>query len=98
MLDNSVKVIDGTFEVNASVLAPLLGVSASDVPILFREQQVTSVVERGEGEHAGSYRLTFFYGHLRARLIVDGSGNIQQRSAVDFGVNAVPPKRHAGRT
>nr|WP_091582978.1 DUF6522 family protein [Mesorhizobium qingshengii] len=35
---------------------------------LLRTQEITSLCERGIGEHEGEYRLSFFYGNRRARL------------------------------
>ena len=73
------------FLVDASLLSELLNVPPASIQDLMRQNEITSVCERGEGEHKGQYRLTFFYKGLRARLSVDASGYVTRRSVVDFG-------------
>lgn len=79
------------FSIDASLLGELLDVSPSGVQALMRTNEITSICERGEGEHAGQYRLTFFYKGRRARLSVDESGQIIRRSIVDFGERSLRP-------
>lgn len=73
------------FLVDASLLSELLDVPSVHIQDLMRQNEITSVCERGEGEHEGQYRLTFFYKGRRARLTVDVSGYVIRRSVVDFG-------------
>jgi hypothetical protein len=62
-----------------------------------RDGKITSRCERGEGEHAGQYRLTFFHAGRRARLSVDAAGRIIRRSIIDYGERPLPPAlRQAG--
>ncbi len=82
------------FSINASLLGELLNVPPSGVQALMRSNEITSLCERGEGEHASQYRLTFFYKSLRARLIVDESGSVIRRSIVDFGERPLPSSMH----
>jgi hypothetical protein len=86
------------FAVDASLLGELLNVSPSDVQELMRNNEITSRCERGEGEHTGQYRLTFFYKNRRVRLNVDESGQIIRRSVIDFGDRPLPSsvRRHRG--
>jgi hypothetical protein len=77
------------FSIDAGLLSELLDVPSSDVQPLMRNNEITSVCERGDGEHAGQYRLTFFYKSRRARLSVDDSGRIIRRSVIDFGKSAL---------
>jgi hypothetical protein len=87
----------GDFSVDATLVGELLGVAASDVLALMRDGKITSRCERGEGEHAGQYRLTFFYAGRRARLNVDAAGRIIRRSIIDYGERPLPPMlRQAG--
>jgi hypothetical protein len=90
---------NGTFCVDASLVAELLGVAPARVHALIRSHEITSVCEQGVAEHAGQFRLTFFYKSRRARLNVDAQGKILRRSVVDFGeaANARAPRRTAGR-
>jgi hypothetical protein len=71
--------------VDARLIERSLGVEASRVQSLMREGKITSICERGVDEDAGTYRLTFFHGNCRMRLIVTESGNIIRRSTIDFG-------------
>jgi hypothetical protein len=48
-------------------------------------------------EHAGEFRLTFFYHNRRARLNTDLAGRILRRSVIDFGYQPIPDTlRRAG--
>jgi hypothetical protein len=87
------KDTDG-FAIDAPLLSELLNVPPSDVQDLIRKREVTSFCERGEGEHEGQYRLTFFYKGRRARLNVDESGEIIRRSVIDFGDRPLPSTIH----
>jgi hypothetical protein len=87
----------GDFSVDAALVGELLDLAASDVLALMRDGKITSRCERGEGEHAGQYRLTFFHEGRRARLNVDAAGRIIKRSIIDYGEHPLPPAlRRAG--
>jgi hypothetical protein len=77
--------------VEADLLAEAFGLAPAEVPALMRAGAITSLFERGEGEDAGRMRLTFFHASRRFRLVVDASGEILQRSKVDFGEAPLPP-------
>jgi hypothetical protein len=47
-------------------------------------------MERGIDEDSGRYRLTFFSENRRFRLLVDETGNVVQRSAIDFCDRPLP--------
>jgi hypothetical protein len=57
---------------------------------LKRAGAITSRSERGIGEDAGLYRLTFFHAGRRLRLIVDSAGRVIRRNAIDFGDRSLP--------
>jgi hypothetical protein len=78
------------FSVDASIVGEPLAVPPSSVQALMRNSEITSLCERGEGEHAGLYRLTFFYKGRRARLSIDESGKVIRRSIVDLGDRRPP--------
>jgi len=80
----------GDFSVDAALVGELLDIAACDVLPLMREGRITSRCERGEGEHAGQYRLTFFRPGRRARLSIDAAGRIIRRSIVDYGERPPP--------
>jgi hypothetical protein len=85
---------DNGFSVDASLLGDLLDLPASRIQDLMRRNEITGLCERGEGEHAGQYRLTFFYKGRRAPLTVDQSGEVIRRSIVDFGDGPSPRSIH----
>jgi Family of unknown function (DUF6522) len=84
---------DDTFVVDAALVGELLHLPASRVQTLMRSGKITSACERGVDEHAGEFRLSFFYGNRRARVRTDLEGHILRRSAVDFGDRLVPTHR-----
>jgi hypothetical protein len=81
---------EGSFSIDAAFLGELLNVPPSCILALMHENEITSICERGEGEHQGQYRLTFFYKGRRARLSIDEAGRVMQRSVVDLGDRPVP--------
>jgi hypothetical protein len=93
-----VEIRNGVVEVEASLVAAGLGLPLPQ----FREQMqaglITSRSERGTEADLGRHRLTFFSKHRRFRLVVDDSGTIIQRSALDFGDAPLPKSvRKPGR-
>jgi len=86
---------DGTFEIDAVIIAEGLVIDASFVQQRMRDGTVKSRCERGTDSDEGRYRLTFFTERRRLRLIVDEAGNVLQRSTIDFGEHCA--KRPAGR-
>jgi hypothetical protein len=81
---------DGSVQVDASVVADGLGLA---LPVLRKEMRagrITSLAERGVEADSGRHRLTFFSRHRRFRLVVDATGAIVQRSALDFGDAPLP--------
>ncbi len=93
-----IQFADDAFVVDAALVGELLQLPASRVQVLMRSGMITSVCERGTDEHAGEFRLSFFYGSRRARLSTDLEGHILRKSAIDFGdrpiAGARPPTRH----
>ena len=81
---------DGAVQVDASVVAEGLGIALPLLRQQMRSGQITSLSERGTDADLGRHRLTFFSQHRRFRLVVDESGAIIQRSALDFGDAPLP--------
>lgn len=92
--DRAIEFSDNTFLVDAALIGELLHISPARVPALMREGRITSACERGMDEHAGEFRLTFFYRSLRARLSTDLAGRILRRSVIDFGDRPIPEALH----
>ena len=85
-----IQLQDNAIIVDAEVIGRALGIHKSLVQPLMREGRITSLSERGVEEDAGTYKVTFFYGSCRARLIVDEQGHILRRSTIDYGSRATP--------
>lgn len=81
---------NGDVRIDASIVAEGLGLT----PLLLREEmragRITSLTERGVDADLGRHRLTFFSKHRRFRVVIDATGAIIQRSAVDFGQAPLP--------
>ncbi|SJZ79109.1 DUF6522 family protein [Consotaella salsifontis] len=84
----------GGIEIDATVLAEAFELPVADVPRLLREQAITSRLDRGEGEDAGTFRLVFFHQAVRLTLIVDESGTVLRRSRLDYGTHPLPASAH----
>lgn len=82
------------FEIAAADLGSLLDLAEAEVRAAMRGGRITSRIERGEGEDAGRFRVTFFSEQRRVRLIVDDEGTVLQQSRV---IRRPPPERSAGR-
>jgi hypothetical protein len=81
---------NGAVQIDAAIVAEGLGLA---LPLLQREMRagkITSFAERGVDADSGRHRLTFLSEHRRFRIVVDQTGAIIQRSALDFGDSALP--------
>ena len=90
----TIKIDDGTVEIDASVVGAGLGLEPQEVLSLMRAKAITSVCEHGVDEDAGRCRLTFFHKGRRLRLIVDAGGRVVRRSTIDFGNRPLPARMH----
>ena len=72
---------NGTFDVDAEIIGRGLGLDPEGIPAMMRNGEISSRCERGEGEDAGRYRLTFFHGEDLFHVIVDKGGRILESSA-----------------
>lgn len=81
------------FTIDAVDLGQLLGLEPEAVRAMMQSGEITSRFERGEGEDAGRFRLTFFHGQRRVTLIVDADGTVLQRSRA----GGAPPPRGGGK-
>ena len=90
-----VNIVDGAFVLDAALIGELLDIPAADVAALMRSQTITSVCETGVDADEGTFRLNLFYGARHARLRVDATGRILQRSIIDFGQRPLPRARRA---
>lgn len=93
--ERAIEFSDNTFVVDAALIGELLHLPASDVPILMRAGRITSACERGIDDHAGEFRLSFFYRNRRARLSTDPEGRILRRSVIELGEPPIPQSQQA---
>jgi hypothetical protein len=81
---------NGEVRIDAAIVADGLGLALPLLQQGMRAGTITSLAERGVDADAGRHRLTFFSAHRRFRVVVDGTGAIIQRSALDFGDAPLP--------
>lgn len=81
---NSVRMDQGGFEIEAADLARHFRIDPADVPDLLRNQRIKAICERGEGEDAGRYRLSFRFGASRLSLVIDDTGKILRRTSIHW--------------
>ncbi len=75
---------DGMIEVDAAIVAAGLKMTPAALRDALQTGAVTSRCEKGEGDDAGRFRVTFFSATRRLRLIVDDGGAVLQRSSADY--------------
>nr|WP_272214670.1 DUF6522 family protein [Marinicella sp. W31]MDC2880303.1 DUF6522 family protein [Marinicella sp. W31] len=68
---------DGEFEIGAERLARRFGLNLDDLHAKTARGLVRSSVERGDGEDAGRWRLSFRIGNRRWRLTVREDGRVE---------------------
>jgi hypothetical protein len=68
--------------VDATLIADAFRIPPQTVLDHIRAGRITTVNERGVGEDAGRFRLTFLLGSGRLRFLVDAEGNVIERSLV----------------
>lgn len=81
---------NGEVRIDAAIVADGLGLALPLLQKGMRAGTITSLAERGVGADAGRHRLTFFSANRRFRVVVDRTGAIIQRSAIDFGDAPLP--------
>lgn len=86
----SLEIEDGSVQIDATIVAEAFGITPERLLELMRKGKVTSLSERGMDEDAGRHRLTFFHDNRRLRIVVNESGEMVQRSVIDFGDHALP--------
>lgn len=72
--------------VEAVEIAPLLELDVSGFQDLMRSGKIRSIVERGEGEDGGKFRLTFQSPRWRVRLTCRQDGEVLSMTRVRLDV------------
>lgn len=75
---------NGMIQVDATVVAKGLGLTPDALRAGLRDTTVTSRCEKGEGEDAGRYRVTFYSSTRRMRLIVTADGTVLQQTSAAY--------------
>lgn len=68
--------------IDAEDLAKMLDIAPVEVVALMRDGAITSRLETGVDEHAGTHRLTFWYGDVKVRFTCDDTGEVLKTSRV----------------
>jgi hypothetical protein len=89
---SSVVFDHGDVEVDASLIAEGLLLAPSLVLPLLRDGHIVSRFERGEGDDAGRYRLTFLHDRRRLQFVVDEAGEVLARSETVLASPARGPR------
>lgn len=74
--------------VEAVEIAPLLELDVPGFQELMRSGKIRSIMERGEGEHGGKFRMTFQSPQWRVRLTCRRDGEVLTLTRV--GLNRPP--------
>lgn len=80
--------------IDAALVGPLFNIAPADVQELMRNGEITSLCEAGIDDHEGEFRLSFFFGGRRVRLLVAASGEVLRRSTIDYGDSPLPNALH----
>lgn len=75
---------DQRIEIDATLVAKGLRMEPEALRAALREGRVTHTIEKGEGDDAGRYRVTFYAPTRRLRLLFTVDGQILQTSSVDY--------------
>lgn len=82
---------DQRIEIDAALVAKGLQMLPEALLAALRDGSVTRTIEKGEGDDAGRYRVTFFAPARRLRLFFTASGEILQTSSVAYSRRQRPP-------
>lgn len=74
------------FVVDATLLSVAFGRPVEEIKASMQDGRITSRCEKGSGEDAGRWRLTFYHAGRALRLTVNEEGEILKRSV--FTVSA----------
>ncbi|MDE2407664.1 MAG: hypothetical protein KGL91_07365 [Xanthomonadaceae bacterium] len=64
-------------EIEAAPVAAALGLDVETFLTLLAQRKIDQLCERGTGDDAGLYRASYYYRHVRARVVVDQQGRMQ---------------------
>jgi hypothetical protein len=70
----------GDVQVDAGIIAAGLRLAPTLVQPLMLAGRITSRLERGVGDDAGRYRLTFLHRKRQLQLVIDDAGQVLQQA------------------
>ncbi|MEO9876526.1 MAG: DUF6522 family protein [Anderseniella sp.] len=76
--------------VKAGLIGKLLNIQEDLVSGHIQNGGITTLCEKGIGEHDGGFRLSFFHRNRRAQIEVDRHGQVSNRTVIDFGDRPLP--------
>ena len=85
----------GEATVDASLVADGLRLNPDAVPAMIRDGAITCAFERGVDADEGKFRLTFWHGRQRFRIVVDRDGHVLKRLRIDYRDYFTPQSRTA---
>lgn len=85
------KTQNGDLMVDPTELADRFGISMDDLRRFFSKGLVTSMVERGEGSHAGTCRLSVKLGNRVWRAIVNSENCVMSEETTFYRANSRMP-------
>lgn len=69
-------------EVDAVTVATALGLSLEEFRTLMDSGRIQTLSERGTGAELGLYRLSFWHGKRRYRVVTDAQGRVRSSESV----------------
>ncbi len=87
---SQISFADQTIQIDATLIASGLRMSQEALRTAMQEGHVTRTVEKGEGDDAGRFRVTFYSPTRRLRLLFDAAGTILQTSSADYSRKTRP--------
>ena len=88
---NTIEFEHGSFSVPVEIVAAGFDIAVELVRPLMHQNKITSLCERGGGEDAGQFRLTFFHADQLFHLVVDSEGRIVKNSPRERDPRRRPP-------
>jgi len=88
--NRKVEIDAGAFTIDADVVANAFATDVATLKAWMAAGTLSTLSETGVGQDAGQFRLSFFHGSRRVRLLVAKSGAIIRTSIVDYGDRPLP--------
>ena len=87
-----IELDEGSFSIDAALVAEGLGIEVAAVQPMMREGKITSLCERGVGRDSGRHRVTFFHGPHWFSLMIGSGGQVIARATGEVSDRASKPQ------